>query len=209
MGACFSGFRPTTIHSGAMDSHASHNEPMDVAMEPVGLSGVSARLPLPPVVIPTNIFYGIGFVIHGLGFQFSNDTRTGLVLEDTQDPIDLHDSYRMPHRADHSMNLQYGEFPTGFIGFSSHMRFLAFQIEFTTTKDQLPYRTLPVIAGTEVPQRGDRFDFQAPAGYYIKDIWWASGRPTQVYLAVIPSLVPGYVTTFPHLGWTTIPTGAQ
>ena len=208
MGACFSGFRPTSNHTGAMDSHASHDEPMDVAMEPVGLSGVATRL-LPQVVIPTSIFYGIGFVIHGLGFQFSNDTRTGLVLEDTQEPIDLHDSYRMPHRANHSMNLQYGEFPTGFTGFNSRMRFLAFQIEFTTTKDQLPWRTLPVITGTEVPQRGDRFTFQAPAGYYIKDIWWAAGRPTQVLLTAIPSLVPGHAAILPQLGWVPIPEETQ
>ena len=92
------------ISTGAMDSHATPHEQLDVNMEPVGTIGtLGPRNPLPQVVIPTSIFYGTGFVIHGLGFQFSNGTRTGLVLEDGQEHVDLHDNFRLPHRANQTM----------------------------------------------------------------------------------------------------------
>lgn len=183
-----------------MDSHvgapksAPDPRPMDVG-------GPSEQV-ASPAVLPTHIFYGTGFVIHGLGMHFNNGTRTGLVLENSKSPVDLHDEFRMPHRAHHTSVLQRGEIPTSFTGFRSRMGFLAHQIEFSTTYNQRPYRTLPVIAGSDQDSRGDMFSYQAPPGFYIKDIWWLSGRPSQVYLAVIPSLVPGHEATYTDHGWT-------
>ena len=179
-----------------MDSHAA---PLNVRDDPMGAITAPATQ-TEQVVMPTYIFFGVGFVVHGLGFHFTNGTRTGLVLEDTKEPVDLHDQFRMPHRATQSVPLQYGEFPTGMSGFASNMAFLAYQVQFVTTKN----RALPVISGTESAQRGDPFMYTAPPGYYLKDIWWGAGRPTQVFLAAIPSLIPGHSTTYSDQGWTAL-----
>jgi len=180
----------------SMDSHAV---PINARDDPMGAITPPATQ-TEQVVMPTYIFFGVGFVVHGLGFHFTNGTRTGLVLEDTKEPVDLHDQFRMPHRATQSIPLQHGEFPTGTSGFASNMAFLAYQVQFVTTKN----RTLPVMSRTESAQRGDPFRYTAPPGYYLKDIWWGAGKPTQVFLAAIPSLIPGHTTTYSDQGWTAL-----
>ena len=200
MGSCFSGLDPAHNTAVSMDSHAAlldvRDEPMEAFAPPVPHAGGM----LGQVVMPTRIFFGIGFVIHGMGLHFSNGTRTGLVLEDIHVPVDLHDQFRMPHRATQTIHVQYGECPTEISGFTSNMAFLSYQVQFVTTKN----RTLPVISGTESAQRGTPFRYAAPQGYYLKDIWWGAGRPTQVFLAAIPSLVPGHSATYTYQGWTAL-----
>ena len=166
--------------------------------------------PIPPggarhLVLPEFIFFGTGFVVHGLGLHFSNNTRTGLVLEDNKTPVNLHDSYRMPHRANQRIDLLPGEVPTTFNGFSSLMGFLAYQVEFITSINSREHRTLAAISGTDIPNRGEQFHYTAPLGHYIKDVWWQAGRPTQVYLAATPSTAPGLTTVYQDIGWTPMP----
>ena len=178
-----------------MDSHAAGRH--GVADPPVAMdvqTGNDIIAALAQEVIPTHIFYGTGYVIHGLGFQLSNGTRKGLVLEDSKLPVDLHDSRRMPVRAGHFIQLQPGELPTSIQGRSSNMGFLAFQVIIGTRLVHGGGRTLPAITGTEAAQQGEFFRADAPRGHYFKDFWWQAGSLTSAYVAVIPDvIVPGLV----------------
>ena len=167
---------------------------MQAANMDQGLLLPTAPMALTPSV-PTGFFSGHGFVIHGFGFQFSDGTRTGSVLEDDLTWVDLMDPIRMPHRATSWHALALGEFPIAINGFSSTIGFLAYCIEVVTTQ-----KTFPPLCGTETPCRGGPFNFRAPAGFFIKDVRWYRGSPTHVLLASMPPLTLGSVAP-PDIGW--------
>ena len=188
-----------------MDSHAAGGPLMDPTSAPMDTQGgADTAAALAQAVLPTHIFYGAGYVVHGLGMQLSNGVRTGLVLEDSKTPVNLHDGHRMPYRAGQAIQLQPGELPTSIQGFASNMGFLAFQLSIISTMPNGVRRRLPIISGTDQTQCGVPFAAEAPAGYYFKDFWWQNGSMTSAYVATIPDVIAGGNTGQADMGWTSL-----
>ena len=186
-----------------MDSHAAGRPFVD--SQPVSMeiqSGNDIVGALAQEVLPTHIFYGTGYVVHGLGMHFSNGIRKGLVLEDSKAHVDLHDGHRMPVRAGQFILLQPGELPISIQGSASNMGFLAYQVTIITRLVNGGHRSLPVITGTELAQRGAPFRADAPKGHYFKDFWWHAGSLTSAYAAVIPDVIAAGHAGQPDPGWT-------
>ena len=189
-----------------MDSHAAGRPGLESPPVPMEVqSGNDILGALAQEVLPTHIFYGTGYVVHGMGIHFSNGTRKGLVLEDSKAHVDLHDGLRMPVRAGQFILLQPGELPISIHGFASNMGFLAYQLTIVTRLANGGHRSLPVITGTERAQRGTEFSAHAPPGHYFKDFWWHAGSLTSAFVAVIPDVISAGRAGEPDPGWTFLP----
>ena len=202
MGNCLSGLRTPMLPLRPMDSHAASVPPVDSHVVPMEIQGGNdTAAALAQAVLPTHIFYGTGYVVHGLGMHFSNGVRTGLALEDSKASVNLHDGHRMPVRAGQTIPLQPGELPISIQGFASNMGFLAFQVSITSCMANGVRRRLPIISGTEQDQCGMSFHADAPPGHYFKDFWWQAGSLTSAFVAVIPDVVSGGNAGQADLGW--------
>jgi hypothetical protein len=154
----------------------------------------------PPVLIPPvqtstrvrRVAGGLGHVVHGLCFEFSDGTRKGSFLEDNRSIVDLTSDFALSQRNAVWEELGADEFITDVSGHGSWTHFLAADV------------VLHISSGREISFCGSMFEYSCTApfkyharvGHEISDVFFnhKQGTCTGVQNSPIPDCL---VRTFP------------
>jgi len=163
---------------GAMAYRKSSQPPWQTPTSPTTISFSS---PLPPV---KRVAGGVGWVLHGLCFEFVDGTRKGMFLTNkTQESIDLSDDVALNARNAKWEDIYKHEYIIGITGFSSCFGFLAYEVILHTSED----REI-IFRGQRPCYCGKEFTFSAYRGEHIIDATFKGGTCTGIVRAILPVL---------------------